>query len=470
LSRRIFVRDVKDLKKVSYTRRKAMVPEDSVVSEYIRTHPKSQKLHERALNHFAADGATHIGRVSEPTQPYLTHAKGCRKWDVDGNEYIDYVLAHGALIQGHNHPDVVKAIQEQATKSVHLGGNHEMEVELAELIKKMMPSVERVELFSCGNEANIMAIRLARVFTSRKKILRFEGHFHGWADELSPHHTPGVFNDQVSFIPMNDLNIVEKELSTREYAILMTEGGGAGMGGMVPLNHDFVKDLRFLTSKYGTVWHIDEVVTGFRDAPGGWQSTVGITPDLTTLGKCLGGGLGIGAIVGRADIMAAFSPRHPEHQRIAHSGTWNANPLTVAASIAACKLFQSGEIQQKAAQMATYLRREGNKVIKERGISARLYSRSISHLYFGPIDYEPTDDTLPPTKDMQKIFRKASTPVRSRLSLLLMQRGIHTPLGRMFILSAAHSKEDVDQTVKTFAESLDVMIAEGSLGKTNEAE
>jgi len=445
-----------------------MMVEDSIVSEYIRTHPKSQKLHERALNHFAADGATHIGRVSKPFDPYLTHAKGCRKWDIDGNEYIDYVMAHGALILGHNHPDVVKAIQEQAAKGVHFGGNHEMEVELAELIKSMMPSVERIELFPCGNEANIMAIRLARVFTGRKKILRFEGHFHGWADELMPLHTPGVFNDQVSFIPMNDLNIVEKELATKEYAILMTEGGGAGAGGMVPLDHDFVKVLGPLTSKYGTVWHIDEVVTGFRDAPGGWQSTVGVTPDLTALGKCLGGGLGIGAIVGRADIMAAFSPSHPQHQR--HTGTWNADPLTVAASIAACKLLQSGEIQQKAAQMATYLRQEGNKVIKERGISARLYSRSISHLYFGPIDYEPTDDTLPPTKDMQKIFRQASIPLRSRLNLLLKQSGIHTPAGRLFTLSAAHSEEDVDQTVRAFAESLDVMIAEGSLGKVNEAE
>lgn len=438
---------------------------DNLTEEYKKTHPGSQKLHERAVGLFAADGATHMGRICDPFRPYITHAKGSRKWDVDGNEYIDYVMGHGALILGHCHPAIVKAVQEQMERGVHYGENHELEVEWAELIKSLIPSAERVEFFASGQEANMMAIRLARVFTGRRKILRFEGHFHGWADELVRPDSAGVVADAVRCIPQNDLDRVEKELATREYAVLMTEAGGASMGGMVPIDHDFVRELGYLTRKYGTVWVLDEVVTGFRDSPGGWQEMVGIRPDLTTLGKCVGGGLPVGALVGRADIMEALNPRTPAERRVLHSGTWNANPLLCAAGIAACKLYQTGEPQRKTAEIAAYFREKGNKALNERGLNARLYSRSIVHLYLGPIDYEPADDTMPPTKDMQRIFRQGSwlDPVRARLNLHLLQRGIATMAGRLFVLSMAHTKEDVDRTIEALVDSLEAMIAEGTL-------
>ena len=156
-----------------------------IVEEYIGSHQKSQKLHERAKKVFAADGATHYIRLLEPFRPYTTHAMGSRKWDVDGNEYIDYVLGHGALILGHGHPAIVRAVQEQMAKGVHYGDNHELEIEWAELIQGMMPAMERIEFFSCGQEANVMAVRLARIFTSRRRLLKFEENFHGWADELA---------------------------------------------------------------------------------------------------------------------------------------------------------------------------------------------------------------------------------------------------------------------------------------------
>jgi len=439
--------------------------EDRLIEEYRRTHPRSQELHERAKRSFAADGATHMGRICDPFRPYIVRAQGSRKWDVDGNEYIDYVMGHGALILGHSHPEIVKAVQEQMARGVHYGENHELEVEWAELIKSMMPSAERVEFFACGQEANLMAIRLARVFTGRRKILRFEGHFHGWADELVRPGSPGAVADTVTCIPQNDLDLVEKELATREYAALLTEAGGASMGGMVPIDHDFVRALEFLTRKYGTVWILDEVVTGFRDSPGGWQAIVGVRPDLTTLGKCVGGGLPVGALVGRADIMDALSPRAPAGRRVLHSGTWNANPLLCAAGIAACKIYKTGEPQKRVTQLAAYFRKKGNKALKERGIGARLYSRSIVHLYLGPIDYEPPDDTMPPTRDMQKIFKQGSwqDPVRARLNLHLLRRGIATMMGRLFVLSAAHTEEDIGRTVEALVESLEAMTAEGTL-------
>jgi glutamate-1-semialdehyde 2,1-aminomutase len=438
---------------------------DDLVEDYIRTHKGSEKLHDRAMKSFAADGTTHFARVLDPFRPYIIHAMGSRKWDVDGNEYIDYIMGHGALILGHSHPAIVEAVQQQMAKGTHFGENHELEVEWAELIKGMMPMAERVAFFTCGQEANMIAIRLSRIFTGRRKVLRFEENFHGWADELIHEGSAGILADEVTIIPFNDLNRVEEELATGDYAVLLTEGGGAFMNGRVPIEVDFVKALPDLTKKYGTVWVIDEVVTGFRDAPGGWQSVVVVTPDLTTLGKCVGGGLPVGAVVGRADIMGAFSPKIPHERRVVHSGTWNANPLVCSAGIAACKLYQDGEPQKRARERADHLRREGNKVLKERDISGCLYSRTIVHLYLGPIEYEPPNDTMPPTKDVRKLINPELAPVLTRLGIHLLQRGIGAFDRGLFVLSAAHAREDIAQTVGALADSLDAMIAEGSLGK-----
>ncbi len=436
---------------------------DKIVEEYIRAHPGSQKLHERAVKVFAADGATHVSRVLDPFRPYITHAKGSRKWDVDGNEYTDYVLGHGALILGHSHPDIVRAVQEQMAKGTHYGENHELEIEWAELIKSMMPTAEMVEFFPCGQEANLMAVRLARAFTGRRKVLRFADNYHGWANELIPPGFAGTLQDEVKIIPMHDLNLVEEELAKREYAILYIEGGGASMDGQIPWEHDFVRALPDLTQKYGTVWAIDEVVTGFRDAPAGWQSLVGVRPDLTGLGKCVAGGLAVGALVGRADIMNLLKPKAPPQQYVMHAGTWNGNPLLCSAGVAACKLHLNGEPQKKANQLGAYLRKRGNQALKERGINCRLYGRTIVHIYLGPIDYEPSNDTLPPTRDVGKLM--AGSQTQQRLGLHLLQRGIATMAEGFFILSAVHTEEEIDQAIKALCDSLDAMIAEGTLNQ-----
>lgn len=436
---------------------------DQLTEIYKTGHQESLNRHERASSIFAADGATHCARILSPYGPYITKAEGAREWDVDGNEYIDYKMGHGALILGHCHPDIMKAVQEQLTKGVQYSHNNEIEVEWAEAIKSMMPVAERVEFFSCGQEANLFAIRLSRVLTRRRKVLRFEEHFHGWADELTEPGTPGIVSEHVKVIPANDIDIVEAELATKEYAILMTEGGGGNMGRQIPLDSGFAQALRDMTHKYGTVWLIDEVVTGFREAPGGWQSLVGVTPDLTSLGKCVGGGLGAGALVGRTEFFAPLSPKAPPERRILHSGTWNANPLTASAGLAACKLYRSGEIQKKISSMAAQFRQKGNQVFKDRKINARLYSRSIVHLYLGPIDYEPDNDIMPPTKDHKKILDSAMNPGRGRLSLHLLQSGIATSIAKYFAFSIAHTVDDINQTIKALADSIEAANKEGSL-------
>lgn len=440
--------------------------QDRLVEEYVLSHSKSQQLHERAVHLFPANGATHSARVLDPFRPYITHASGSRKWDVDGNEYIDYVMGHGALILGHNHPSVVQALREQVAKGLLYGDNHQLEIEWASLIQQMMPVAERVEFCTCGQEANMMAIWLSRVFTGRKKVLRFDENFHGWGEELIRKDLPGVLAENVDVIPFNDVAAVEQALATEGYAILMTEGGGAHMAGQVPISEELLCALPDLTRKFGTVWLIDEVVTGFRDAPGGWQSLKGIKPDLTTVGKCVGGGLPVGAVLGRSDIMDALSPVAPLDKRISHSGTWNANAAVAAAGAAACKVYLDGAPQQAARTQGDYLRMLGNEAFKARGIKARLYGRTILHLYFGPIEFEPDDVSLAPTHDVKRISDPTFGPVRDRLVLHLLQRGVEllTAIGSCyFVMASAHTRADVDKTMEALAASLDAMLAEGSI-------
>ena len=438
----------------------------SLVAEYVKKRPGSKKWHDRAVPLFSANGATHSARILDPFRPYITHAQGVKKWDVDGNEYIDYCMGHGALILGHSHPKWVKAVQEQLAKGVHFGENHQLEVEWAELIKSMMPVAERVEFCACGQEANLMAIRLARIFTGRKKILRFVENFHGWADEVAPEGSAGVSTPDVKIIPMNNLNLLEAELATREYALVMTEGGGAHMAGQIPWDTEFIQALAGITRKYGTLWLIDEVVTGFREDRGGWQAIAGVRPDLTSLGKCTSGGMAVGVIVGRADVFEAFNPKTPVERRIRHTGTWNSNPLLSSAGVAACQLYRDGEPQKKAAEMAAYLREEGNKILRQRKISGRLYGRTIVHLYLGPTDFAPRDEFSPPTRDVAKIMNPEMAAVKTMLCLHLLHRGIATMGGRFFVLSAVHTRQDIDQAMAAFASSLDDLVAEGWLETT----
>jgi len=439
-----------------------------LLETYIRTHQKSQSIHQRAVDLFAGDGATHVLRIFHPFRPYIVRAEGSHKWDVDGNEYIDYTIGHGALLLGHSHPAVVKAVQEQMAKGVHYGENHELEVEFATLIKKMVPSSERIEFCASGQEANMLALRLARLYTKRRKILRLEHHYHGWADELAMQGSAGIIADEVLIVPSNDIEILEEALRTEKFAALLCESGGAVMSGRIPLEDKYTQRLPDLAGKYGTLFILDEVVTGFREAPGGWQEIAGIRPDLTTLGKCLAGGLTVGAVTGRQDIMEAFSSKTPHDRLIIHGGTWNGNPLICAAGIAACKLYETGIPQRKAREAADLFRRKGNTVLKDKAIQGYLYGRSIVHFYLGTFDFEPQDDTAPPTKDAQKLANFSAIPVKKRLCLHLLQRGIATKDGSMWSFSAAHSTDDIEKTVEAFADTLDDMIAEGSLSKESQ--
>ena len=434
----------------------------SIISEFVKAHPQSKRLHAKALNHFAAKGATHVSRMWSPFGPYMTHALGCKIWDVDGHEYIEYRNGHGALILGHGHPVVIKAIQEQVLKGIIYSASHELEIEWAELIKSMVPTAERVEFFACGQEANMMAIRIARASTGRRKILRFENNFHGWADELIAPGTAGAVSTEVKVIPMHDLKVLEEELATEQYAIILTEGGGARMAGQIPWEPDFIRAVGPMAKKYGTIWLLDEVVTGFRDGPAGWGGLMELTPDLTSFGKSVAGGMPAGVLTGRADIMEMLTPKANEPW-ISHTGTWNAMPIVCAAGVAACKLLKDGSVQKQVNEMGAYMRQTGNKALQECGYNWRLYGRSIIHIYFGPVDFEVDDAGNPPTKDIKKLL--AGVEEKHKLGVYLLHHGIHTHQGRQFILSIAHTKEDIDKTINALIKAIDNAMADGAIGK-----
>jgi glutamate-1-semialdehyde 2,1-aminomutase len=421
---------------------------DRLAGEYVAARPKSAALHDAAVGFFPAQGATHSARAAVPFRPYIVRAQGARKWDVDGHEYLDYVMGHGALILGHGHPAIVSAVQEQVERGIHYGDNHPLEVEWAGLIREMMPVAERVSFFACGQEANLMGIRLSRLHTGRKGVLRIRANFHGWADELSGPAGPGTMAEHVKLTEPNDLAGLEKELATKEYAIVMVEGGGAFLAGRIPMDSEFYQAIPGLARKYGTVFLLDEVVTGFREAPGGWQSIVGIKPDLTSLGKAVSGGLPAGSLIGRPEIFTPLDPATEPARLVVQGGTWNAVPMTCAAGIAALNLYRDGAPHRTARERGEQLVAGANDVFVELAVPARCHGRSIVHLVFEGGD---TGRAMVPGQASR------------RLDLHLLHRGVASFRAEEFVLSAAHTAADVELTVEALRASLMAMREEGSL-------
>lgn len=286
------------------------------------------------------------------TPVFFKRGLGSRLWDEDDKEYIDYVGSWGPMILGHAHPEVVAAVQKTAVNSLSFGAPTALELEMAELVTKLVPSMEQIRLVSSGTEATMSAIRLARGFTGRSKILKFEGCYHGHADALlvkagsgaltfgqpSSAGVPPEVAAHTLTLPYNDAAAVQdlfKQIGN-DIACVIVEPVVGNMNLIVPQN-GFLQTLRDQCSKYGAVLIFDEVMTGFRVALGGAQALYGIKPDLTTLGKVIGGGLPVGAFGGRKDIMAHLAPLGPVYQ----AGTLSGNPVAVAAGLTTLKLIQA---------------------------------------------------------------------------------------------------------------------------------
>jgi len=456
-------------------------PRSHIEEEYFRKHPTSRSLYKRALKHFAR-GVTHDARFFVPMPLYCTKAKGPRKWDVDGNEYIDYWMGHGALILGHSHPTVTRAVVSQVRRGTHLGASHELEIEWAEKVKQLLPCARNglVEFTSSGTEATMMAFRIARAYTGRQKIVKFVSHFHGWLDygivDYNPDFSPPLTGAYPSGVPKevcgstvalppNDIEALEKTLEKSDVAGVVLEPGGASMG-YLPTGKPFLEDLRRITRRSGVVLIFDEVVTGFRDTAGGAQEHYGVIPDISTLGKILAGGYPGGAVAGKKECLEMLDFRDEPNwrsRRISHHGTFNANPLCAAAGNACLSLVLAGKAHPRVNRLGEQLKSRFNDVLEDNGICGLAWGTTPSIIYigFGITEKDLEVSNIEGFVRYQK-KREVSQKATKHLEQALINRGIH-PMGSRFILSIAHSSRDIDATVERLDESLKELRNEGLL-------
>jgi glutamate-1-semialdehyde 2,1-aminomutase len=438
-------------------------PASSVLDNYRALHPKSEALYARARN-VIPGGVTHDGRHLSPFPIYVERAQGSHKWDVDGHEYIDYWMGHGALFLGHCHPAVVKAIQEQAARGTHLGASHELEVRWAELVCKLVPSAEMVRFTMSGTEATHLAMRIARAYTGRPRIVKFHGHFHGWHDgvvaAVNPPFdvpmsagVPASTLDQLLLCPPNDIKAVETLLDRGDVAAVILEPAG-GQSGSTPTIPGYLQELRSLCTRQNVVLIFDEVITGFRYAPGGAQAYFGVTPDMTTLAKIVAGGLPGAAVVGTRPLMSMMAHRGDRvwdrTQRVAQNGTFNSNPVCAAAAIATLELVSDGALHARANKLGDELRAGLSDAMKRLEVPGTCFGEaSIFHVSF---EGKP---------GLAGFDRPRRGDLYHRLRCALLNNGVDCAQHHGWI-SAVHSDADIERTLASYEKALVAMAADGS--------
>jgi glutamate-1-semialdehyde 2,1-aminomutase len=385
------------------------------------------------------------------TPVFFKRGSGSRLWDEDGKEYIDYVGSWGPMILGHAHPDVIAAVQQTAVNSLSFGAPTALELEMAELVTQLVPSMEQIRLVSSGTEATMSAIRLARGFTGRSKIVKFEGCYHGHADALlvkagsgaltfgqpSSAGVPPEVAAHTLTLPYNDNAAVEQLFDKigNQIACVIVEPVVGNMNLIVPQNN-FLQTLRDQCTKHGAVLIFDEVMTGFRVALGGAQQLYGITPDLTTLGKVIGGGLPVGAFGGRRDIMACLAPLGPVYQ----AGTLSGNPVAVAAGLATLKLIQAPGFHDRLGAMTKKLVEGLAALAQKAGIAFSAQSvGGMFGIYFSANVPASFDEVMQCDKEAFNHFFHDMLDAGVYLAPSAFEAGF---------VSAAHTEVDIDATLK----------------------
>jgi glutamate-1-semialdehyde 2,1-aminomutase len=403
------------------------------------------------------------GGVNSPVRSYravggtpifISRGKGANVYDEDGQKYIDYISSWGPLILGHAFPDVVTAIKKAAENGTSFGASCEKEVELSKLIVKTYPSIDMVRMTSSGTEATMSAVRVARAFTGRDLIVKFEGCYHGHADYLlvkagsgattfGTPSSPGVpkgFTANTLLARFNDIGSVQRLFRKHKdkIAAIIIEPVAANMGVVTPVV-GFLESLRTITEDHGALLIFDEVISGFRLGLGGAQETYGVTPDLTCLGKIIGGGLPVGAYGGKREIMKLVAPIGPVYQ----AGTLSGNPLAMAAGISTINGLRKKGTYEKLNEMTRQLVEGVDKILKKHGITARINSiGSMFTIFFTDSDVVDYDSAL-----------KSDTKIYARFFKSLLKGGIMFPPSQFeaVFVSLAHTESDIDMTLKAFS-------------------
>jgi len=396
------------------------------------------------------------GGVSSPVRAFkavggdpiiVSRAKGSRLWDVEDKEYIDFLMSWGPLILGHAHPKVVEAVKEQSQKGLSYGLTNPYEIELAELVASCMPSVEMVRFVSSGTEATMSAIRLARGYTGKKYVVKFEGCYHGHGDALLVSAgsgvatlgipgTPGVPEEVARLtlvIPYNNTEALEEVFKRygEDIACVIVEPVAGNMGVVLP-KPGFLEAIRDLTKRYGALFICDEVITNFRLSKGGAQEVFNVEPDITCMGKILGGGMPLGAYGGRREIMEKVAPEGPIYQ----AGTLSGNPLSMVAGIATIRELLSLDPYQELERLTKKLTDGLSKILSDKGIAHRINQKASMFTVF-IIDREVYD---------YESAKSSNTELFGRFFRALLKEGVLIPPSQFeaWFLSAAHQEEDID--------------------------
>ncbi len=387
----------------------------------------------------------------------LTKGRGCRVWDADGREYIDFLASWGPLILGHSHPKVVKAVRKEVEQGMSYGLTNPHEVRLAKLVVEMVPSVEKVRFVNSGTEATMSAVRLARGITGRKLILKFDGCYHGHYDSLLVSAgsgvatfgipgTPGIPDEIASLtlvIPYNDLealrNVFEKHGNDIACAIVEPVAGNMGV---VPPQKGFLKELRKLTKDYGALLIFDEVITGFRLAKGGAQELFSVEPDLTCLGKVLGGGMPVGAYGGRKELMERVAPEGDIYQ----AGTLAGNPVAMVSGVETLKELRDTEPYDELEGKMNLLKEGVGSILEDKGIPFRINQiGSMMTVFF--TESEVKDFGTAKTSD---------TEMFSKFFKALLGRGVLIPPSQFeaWFVSTAHEQRDLEEALSRIEDAV----------------
>lgn len=401
-------------------------------------------------------GISHRYRWRLPNPNYIARAQGAHKWDVEGNRYIDYKMGAASQMMGHCHPEIIKALQDQAATVIFAADCNPVEVEWSARIARMVPSVDQVRFTASGTEATMLAIRVARAFTGRDRILRIDGHYHGWHDHVmkgakvgsaAPPSlgVPDAISALIEVCPPEE-QAISAALAGGDIAAVIVEASGANYGA-VPMAEEILRVARRDATKNGALMILDEIITGFRWSPGGRQALAGIKPDLTTMAKIVTGGMPGGGVGGRAEVMAMLDPSvttRGHAPAVLHQGTFNGAPIVASTGCVMMELLSDGSAQKHADRIAADLREGINALFHKHGIQGLCYGESSTfHLWFGPHDGNASNVPAIAIRNPAPVLTKAVNDSLNRHGVDLMS-------AMSAVTSAVHSDDDVADTLAAF--------------------
>jgi glutamate-1-semialdehyde 2,1-aminomutase len=446
-----------------------------IVAEFIARTPTSREYAGRAAR-VLPDGVTADTRLAEPYGIYIDRATGVRKWDVDGNEYRDFFGGHGAMMLGHSHPRVTEAIQCAVPRGVQFAASHPSEVQWAELIQRHIPTAERVRFTASGTEATLLAIRIARAFTQRTKLIRISTHYHGWHDFAvsgyndffdgapAPGVLPGITHNTV-LVPPGDGAALQRAFETHsgEIAALIMEPLGCHFG-IIPTCDSFLTQAYALAKRNEVPVVLDEVITAFRVSNDGMQGLLGLKPDLTCMGKVAAGGMPGGIVCGSEAIMSVLCrqsvSRGGARKKVLHQGTFTGNPLTANAALVTIDEIVSRNLCEHASRLGELTRLQLNALFRRSQLRWRAYGRySAFHILPDPpAGLSGGIEGLP-----WEVFAQRSVPIMQSLRMALNLEGVDIASRATGFVSGVHQEQDVEFLVAAFARAIERLWRENLL-------